>query len=105
MKTYYSLDSIDKILEEKFLDYDNGYFIELGGNDGVTQSNTYYFEKFRGWHGLLIEPILHQYFKCKNNRQRRPNPTSPPMRRTYLSAPLQASGILGKKTSRMKWMR
>ena len=69
MATYFSLDSIDRILEDKYLNYDNGYFIELGGNDGITQSNTYYFEKFRGWRGLLVEPILHLFFKCKKNRQ------------------------------------
>ena len=52
---YFSLNSLDKKLEE-YLDLDAGYFVELGANDGVNQSNTLYFEKFRGWHGVLIEP-------------------------------------------------
>jgi len=69
MKNYFSLDSIDAILESSLLDYDNGYFIELGGNDGISQSNTLYFEKYRGWRGFLVEPILHNYFKCKENRK------------------------------------
>lgn len=33
----------------------NGYFVELGANDGISQSNTYWLEKERRWKGLLIE--------------------------------------------------
>lgn len=68
MKEYFSLDSIDYLLEKKFLDYVGGYFVELGGNDGINQSNTLYYERFRQWKGLIVEPILHNFFKCKINR-------------------------------------
>lgn len=27
-----------------------------------------YFEKYRGWRGVLIEPILHNYLQCRQNR-------------------------------------
>lgn len=43
---YFSLNQLDRKLEE-FVDYNNGYFVELGANDGVTQSNTLYFERHR----------------------------------------------------------
>lgn len=33
----------------------NGFFIELGAVDGITNSNTYYFEKTLGWDGVCIE--------------------------------------------------
>ncbi len=66
-KDYCGLHGLDKKLEA-YIDYDNGYFVELGANDGISQSNTYYFEKVRGWRGVLIEPILHNYLKCKTNR-------------------------------------
>lgn len=33
----------------------NGYFIELGALDGITYSNTLWFEKALGWRGILIE--------------------------------------------------
>jgi FkbM family methyltransferase len=33
----------------------DGFFIELGAVDGITNSNTYYFEKELGWKGLCIE--------------------------------------------------
>lgn len=44
-----------------------GYYIELGANDGVIQSNTFYLEK-KGWKGILIEPSLNKYFECTKNR-------------------------------------
>lgn len=34
----------------------NGNCVEVGGFDGVTGSNTYFFEKL-GWHCLIIEPM------------------------------------------------
>ncbi|MEI7509055.1 MAG: FkbM family methyltransferase [Flavobacterium sp.] len=64
---YYSLNDLDKKLE-KYLDYDNGFFIELGANDGVTQSNTLYFEKYKNWKGILVEPTPHNYLACRKNR-------------------------------------
>ena len=41
----------------KYLNYENGFFIEAGANDGYTQSNTYYFETQKHWKGVLIEAI------------------------------------------------
>lgn len=46
----------------------NGFFIEAGANDGIRQSNTYYFEKVLRWNGLLVEPIPSQAEKCRKNR-------------------------------------
>jgi FkbM family methyltransferase len=46
----------------------DGFFVELGANDGVTQSNTLHFERFRGWKGVLVEPIPHNYLACRENR-------------------------------------
>ncbi|OJX46965.1 MAG: hypothetical protein BGO78_15820 [Chloroflexi bacterium 44-23] len=66
-KPSYSLNNLDKKLL-KYLNYRNGFFIEAGANDGICQSNTYYFEKYLGWNGLLIEPISDLYNKCKANR-------------------------------------
>ncbi len=66
-KKYYGLHDLDKKLEA-YIDFDRGFYVELGANDGVAQSNTLYFEKERGWRGILIEPILHNFLKCKNNR-------------------------------------
>lgn len=64
---YFGLNGLDRKLEQ-YVDYDNGFFVELGANDGITQSNSYYFETRRGWHGVLVEPIPHQYLKCRKRR-------------------------------------
>lgn len=64
----YGLHGLDRKLE-RWLDYEGGYFIELGANDGLTQSNTAYFESFRGWRGLLVEPIPHRFLECRANRK------------------------------------
>lgn len=64
---YFALNSIDFEIEQ-ILNYDNGYFIEIGANNGVNQSNTLYFEKFRGWSGLLIEPHPKLFSQLQKNR-------------------------------------
>ena len=33
-----------------------GYFIEIGAGDGETGSACYFFEKYREWRGLAVEP-------------------------------------------------
>ena len=52
----------------KYLPDRPGYFIELGANDGISQSNTYLLEAKHGWRGLLIEAVPHKFFQCKENR-------------------------------------
>jgi len=34
-----------------------GTFVDVGAYDGVTGSNSLYFEKWRGWSGVLVEPV------------------------------------------------
>ena len=63
-----ALYEIDRKLE-RHLDRDGGVFIEAGANDGVRQSNTYYFEKIRGWTGLLVEPVPELAAECRKNRR------------------------------------
>jgi len=36
----------------------DGFFIEAGADDLVTDSNTLFFEVERGWTGILVEPAL-----------------------------------------------
>ena len=38
-----------------------GVFVEFGMSDGVTNSNTYFFETQLAWRGLCIEPVLVDY--------------------------------------------
>lgn len=64
---YFGINKLDRKLEN-YVDFNNGYFVELGANDGVTQSNSLYFEKYRNWSGLLIEPAPQNFLKCRKNR-------------------------------------
>lgn len=65
--TRVALNDLDDRLEA-FLPDGPGYYVELGANDGIAQSNTYWLERERGWHGLLIEPALNRYFELRRNR-------------------------------------
>lgn len=67
---YFALNEIDRKIE-KYLPEKNLYFVELGANDGVSQSNTKYFEMYKKWHGILIEPYEPNYRECRRNRSRR----------------------------------
>jgi FkbM family methyltransferase len=64
-----ALNNLDDKLQA-YLKSSPGYFVEAGANDGVTQSNTYFLEKVRGWKGVLVEPIPELYSKCVVNRRR-----------------------------------
>lgn len=64
---YHALNGLDKKME-RYLPHEGGYFVELGANDGLTQSNTYYFEKFKGWRGVLVEPVPSLFQECFQNR-------------------------------------
>ena len=69
-KKYYALNDLDKKLE-KYLNFNDGYFIELGANDGISQSNTYFYERKKNWEGILIEPIPHKFLECIKNRSKK----------------------------------
>ena len=48
---------------ETLLPHRNGFYVELGANDGALASNSYYFELKKGWTGVLIEPSPNLYLK------------------------------------------
>lgn len=62
-----AIDDLDKKLN-KFINYRNGFFIECGANDGINQSNTWFFEKKLNWKGLLVEPVPKLFKNLKKNR-------------------------------------
>lgn len=66
---YFSQLGEDKLLDEKyFKGKRDGFFIELGAMDGVTYSNTLFFEQQLGWSGILIEPQTYMYESLVANR-------------------------------------
>jgi FkbM family methyltransferase len=67
---YFGVGDMDKKVIEKYLNYDNGFYLEIGGNDGITQSNTAHLELFRNWSGMLVEPIYYKYRLMKDFRKK-----------------------------------
>jgi FkbM family methyltransferase len=62
-----ALNRLDRQLEQ-WLERDGGFFVEAGAFDGYHQSNTYYLERFRGWRGVLVEPIPELCALCRRER-------------------------------------
>ncbi|CAB3372477.1 Hypothetical predicted protein [Cloeon dipterum] len=48
----------------------NGFFVECGGLDGETRSNTLYFERFLGWKGLVVEADPLNFMKMLPRRRK-----------------------------------
>ena len=47
---------------------EGGVFIDVGAYDGKTISNSWFFEKHRGWTGICVEPIKEQFDLLEQNR-------------------------------------
>ena len=67
---YFAINDLDKKLES-FLPHRNGFYVELGANNGYDQSNSYYFELKKGWRGVLVEPLINKYKECTNIRSQK----------------------------------
>ena len=67
---YRGLQDLDRQIG-KYLNIDNGFFVELGANDGLFQSNTWHYETYRGWRGVLVEPAPNLFLECRKNRAAR----------------------------------
>jgi FkbM family methyltransferase len=66
-RKFNSINNLDKKLL-KYLNFKDGFYIECGANDGVNQSNTWFFEKSLNWRGILIEPNKKIFEELKKNR-------------------------------------
>ena len=56
------------VCEQFFKDKKSGIFIDIGAHNGVSHSNSYFFEKLLGWKGLCIEPIPSIFKILQTNR-------------------------------------
>lgn len=69
MSEYYSQHSQDRFLDEHiFKGKTGGVFVEIGAFNGEAFSNTCFFERFRGWTGLCVEPLPHHFEAMKTKR-------------------------------------
>jgi FkbM family methyltransferase len=64
---YWGLNGLDKKLVS-VIGSEPGFFVELGANDGISQSNTKHLELFHGWRGVLIEPFPGNFRKLSKTR-------------------------------------
>lgn len=65
---YYSQYGQDKYIADILKNKQNGVFVDIGANDGVALSNSYYFEKELNWTGIAIEPSPVAFQKLRENR-------------------------------------
>lgn len=65
----FAINDLDRKLEA-YLDGSNGFYVELGVNDGFSQSNTFYLES-KGWSGILVEPCPNLFFEAQYYRRKR----------------------------------
>ena len=66
---FYSQQGEDSVLFNMFFKQQrNGVYLEMGALDGITYSNTKFFEETLGWSGTLIEASISSYQKLKKNR-------------------------------------
>jgi FkbM family methyltransferase len=64
-----ALFDMDRKLE-RYFPQRGGFYVEAGANDGYLQSNTYYLERFKGWSGILVEPVPELFRRCVAERPR-----------------------------------
>jgi FkbM family methyltransferase len=65
---FYSQYGQDKwLLDNYFSNKKDGFFLEIGADDGIDKSNTKFYEEL-GWKGLCIEPSPTRFKKLANNR-------------------------------------
>jgi len=45
-----------------------GVFVEFGASDGLSNSNSYFFETQLGWKGLCVEPVIENFNQLTRSR-------------------------------------
>lgn len=71
--SYHSQSNEDRQFYEKYFKNKlNGIYVELGALDGIKYSNTFLFENYLGWSGILIEGGYKNCIKLMNNQNKRP---------------------------------
>lgn len=66
---FYSQAGQDRVIDRMLDGRRGGIFVDIGGYDGVTGSNTLFFEVFRDWTGVVVEPSPTQLALAKAARK------------------------------------
>ena len=66
---YHSQSGQDVLLDRHFFSgREVGVFVDVGAHDGVTLSNSLFFEEKRSWSGLCVEPNPNVFQKLEQSR-------------------------------------
>ncbi len=65
---YFSQSGEDVIIAQA-MPHEHGFFVDIGASDGIRFSNTYHFEKHKGWNGLCVEAFPDYIPELKKNRK------------------------------------
>ena len=76
----------------------NGTFVEFGARNGIEHSNTYAFERFMGWKGLLLEPDARESEKLQKESSSVHHDT-----RRSMSEKYKACSHVDESLRRMVW--
>jgi FkbM family methyltransferase len=67
MEFYGQLQQDQYVYNKYFKDLKDGIYVDIGAHDGITASNTYFFDKL-GWKGVCVEPIKERFLELEKNR-------------------------------------
>lgn len=66
---YKSQAGQDSFVNEHFFhNKKDGCFVDVGAHDGQSFSNSWFFEKDLGWHGICVEPLPHLFEQLQKER-------------------------------------
>lgn len=68
LKESYSQEGQDTRALNYFNGKKEGYFVDIGANEGIIISNTYLFEKKMSWKGICSEPLPKAFELLQKNR-------------------------------------
>lgn len=67
---YHAQFEQDRFVNENFFkNKRKGVFIDIGAADGISFSNSYFFEKYLNWTGICVEPVGHVFNSLKKVRK------------------------------------
>ena len=59
----------DQFVHENYLyNVKGGTFVDVGAHNGISLSNSYFFETELGWKGICVEPIPRAFGELQKNR-------------------------------------
>jgi len=65
---YASQAGQDQVVDQIFKGKRGGTFVDVGAYDGVSGSNSLFFERSRGWSGVMVEPVEMQRKRAEEQR-------------------------------------